>query len=69
MKTSPRVPKGTRLVQYSTRNMRLDLLDRVRTLAVLSEKKTVEIMLNEVIEAGLRTLEPQILGRWKGTPS
>lgn len=63
LKRSPKPPAGTRLVQYSTRNMRLDLLDRVRTLAALSgRRKSMEMVLNEALEVGLNTLEPTIIG-------
>jgi hypothetical protein len=57
------VKPAPRYADYSTRHMRVDLLDRLRTLAVLSKpRKSMEEMLTAALEAGLDVLEPTIIG-------
>ena len=62
----PKFPKGTQPTYYSTRNMRSDLLSRMRITAALIDS-TIEIILNEAIEIGIKEIEKRIkeMGRLK----
>lgn len=62
----PKFPKGTQPTYYSTRNMRSDLLSRMRIAAALIDS-TIEIILNEAIGIGIKDIEKRIkaMGRLK----
>jgi hypothetical protein len=63
-RTTPRLP-GVKLTSYTTRNLRVDLLDRVRVLAAV-QRTTIEHVMNEVLEAGLVQLEAKLASSLPG---
>lgn len=59
---NPPAPKGTRYVEYNTRNFRVDLLDRLRVVAAM-RRATIEHVLNLAVKHGLPVLEAEVRGK------
>lgn len=57
-RTTPK-QAGVKTTAYTTRNMRVDLLDRCRVLAAV-ERTTLEDIVNRALEAGLAEMETRL---------
>jgi hypothetical protein len=55
------LPPSVKTRPYTTRNLRVDLIERMRLVAAL-EDTTIEDVLNRAVEAGLDTLHRKARG-------
>ena len=65
-----KVPKGVKKVNFSTRSLRDDLLERMRLLAmqataIRKRRVTLEEIANDCIAAGLAELEPEMEAEYR----